>query len=575
MLTLETGDGKSSDNEKPYDYSDWNASMTCAKTWLAGCIENHSECPASRSNGHPSSETSHSVVEPAPYRPTRLLELGSPEAGKVRLRLSSELDSTASQYATLSHCWGKSKTLRLTSISFQRFRDGVAVADLAKTFQNAISTAQSLGMKLLWIDSFCIFQDSKEDWAQEAGLMSQVYRNSFLNIAASIAVDSDAGFFRERAATVEPYVVQTTWTDSPNGTYYVYNESYWFENFERMPLNSRAWVFQETVLAPRILHFCGNQMFWECHGLKACETWPTGLPGRMEIQHSLKSTRYPAGIEIFGSKWSNGFKPPCISTDKNATLNMTSFRSLWRKITAEYSQCNLTFGSDKLIALSGIAKHMEQLLDIEYCAGLWGHDIVQGLAWYAPKKTERDYIFQTEAGPIHYRAPSWSWACTDRHIWWFGYFQAEGQCLVDVIRWEVQSATGDRTGAVTGATMQLCGYLTTMELHPTFGTEKNFDIHCDGKWNSMSSHDFYFDRRPPSFQLHCMPLFIDCLGYLCALLLVPTRDTRGQFRRVGMFRTLFREKEPVDWNQLDSFKNESWLEYESVDDKGKYTITII
>ncbi|KAI4644200.1 hypothetical protein J4E93_006100 [Alternaria ventricosa] len=87
-------------------------------------------------------------------------------------------------------------------------------------------------MKLLWINSFCIFQDSKEDWAQEAGLMSQVYRNSFLNIAASIAVDSDAGFFRERASTVEPYVVQTTWTDHSNGTYYFYNDAYWYENFE-------------------------------------------------------------------------------------------------------------------------------------------------------------------------------------------------------------------------------------------------------------------------------------------------------------------------------------------------------
>ena len=91
----------------------------------------------------------------------------------------------------------------------------------------------------------------------------------------------------------------------------------------------------------------------------------------------------------------------------------------------------------------------------------------------------------------------------------------------------------------------------------------------------MNSHMFDFDRRPSAFQLHCMPLFIDYIGYLCALLLVPTRDTRGQFRRVGIFRTLFEEKEPVDWNQLDSFKNEPWLEYESVDDDGKYTITII
>jgi hypothetical protein len=218
---------------------------------------------------------------------------------------------------------------------------------------------------------------------------------------------------------------------------------------------------------------------------------------------------------------------------------------------------------------------MEQLLDLEYCAGVWAHDFVQGLAWYVPKKSDQEYVFPEKADPIPYRAPSWSWACTDGMISWHGYFQAEGHSLVDVICWELQSATGDRTGAVTGATMQLSGYLTTIELHPGFGTAKNYDIYCDGKWNSMDTYNFYFDRRPPLYQLHCMPLFIDCLGYLCALLLTPTRDTRGRFRRVGMFRTLFGSKALVDWNQLDQFKNESWLEFESVNDDRKYTISVI
>jgi hypothetical protein len=577
QLTFEMEDCKKPSADKPYDYSDWTSSMACARTWLAECMQSHPDCPASCSSERPiryDGEAFHPGDRPTAYLPTRLIEIGQPEADKVRLRLSSELCGTSTQYATLSHCWGKSKALRLTSYSFQRFRDGVALSELAKTFQNAISTAQSLGIKLLWIDSFCILQDSKEDWEQEAGLMSKVYRNSFLNIAASIGVDSDAGFFPERAPTVEPYVVQTAWTDHPNNTYHVYDKDYWFETFDRMPLNRRAWVFQEVALAPRILHFCGMQMFWECHGLKACETWPTGLPKHMYM-HSIKSTTWPAAVEIFGSKRTDGIEPLRLSTDKKVELNTATFRGLWRKMVREYSLCNLTYPSDKLIALSGVAKHMEQLLDIEYCAGIWSFDLVQGLAWYVPKKSDLEYVFPTETDPIPYRAPSWSWACMDGMISWHGYYRAEGQCLVDVARWEVKSATGDRTGAVTDATLQLCGYLATMELHPDFGTEKNFDIYCDGKWNSMEIYNFYFDRRPPSSRLHCIPLFIDDLGYLCALLLTPTQDTRGRFRRVGMFRTLFSDKDSVDWNQLPHFKNESWLEYEFVDDDGKYTITII
>ncbi|KAH6851534.1 heterokaryon incompatibility protein-domain-containing protein [Alternaria rosae] len=562
-------------SEKPYDYSDWTGSMACVRTWLAECLENHSDCPASRLSERTLSKAVHPIVGRTTYLPTRLVKIGEPEATKVRLRLSHELDGTSSQYATLSHCWGKSKTLRLTSTSFQRFRDGVAISDLAKTFQDAISTAQSLGIELLWIDSFCIFQDSKEDWEKEAGLMSQVYRHSFLNIAASGAVDSDAGFFRERASTIEPYVVQTAWTDHPNGTYHVYSEDYWSENFERMPLRHRAWVFQENVLAPRILHVCSTQLFWECHGLRACETWPIGLPAHMYAQSSLKSTGWPGAIEIFGSNGTAGIEPLRISTDKNAILNRDSFNSLWIKLVSEYSLCNLTFSNDKLIALSGVAKHMERLLDIEYCAGLWGHDIVQGLAWYVPRKSDLECVFPTEAVPFPYRAPSWSWACMDGRIVWQDYYPLRSQFLADVVSWDVKTATTDRTGAVTCATLQLSGFMTTMELHPEFGVEKNLDIYCDSKWISMDIHQFQFDRRPPSFQLHCMPLFIDSLGHMCAILITPTQSARGHFRRVGQFRAWVGFKNFWDWNQLPHFENESWLEYESVTDDGKYTITII
>jgi hypothetical protein len=35
-----------------------------------------------------------------------------------------------------------------------------------------------------------------------------------------------------------------------------------------------------------------------------------------------------------------------------------------------YTRCHLTYGSDKLVALSGVAKIMAQVLDDEYCGSL-------------------------------------------------------------------------------------------------------------------------------------------------------------------------------------------------------------
>jgi hypothetical protein len=86
-----------------------------------------------------------------------------------------------------------------------------------------------------------------------------------------------------------------------------------------------------------------------------------------------------ATIEIFGFKWTNDIRAPRISTDKDSKLNTKEFRKLWNKIVYDYSGCEWTFPSERLVALSGVARYIEQLLDIEYCAGLWRIDLIRGL----------------------------------------------------------------------------------------------------------------------------------------------------------------------------------------------------
>jgi len=46
----------------------------------------------------------------------------------------------------------------------------------------------------------------------------------------------------------------------------------------------------------------------------------------------------------------------------------------WDDLVQAYSICQITFTSDKLIAISGIARHTQELtqwLDSDYLAGLW------------------------------------------------------------------------------------------------------------------------------------------------------------------------------------------------------------
>ncbi|CAN9431803.1 unnamed protein product [Alternaria alternata] len=100
----------------------------------------------------------------------------------------------------------------------------------------------------------------------------------------------------------------------------------------------------------------------------------------MWVDHGKLRSR-SASIEVFGFHRTGYNESVHISTHENDRFNTDTFRELWKHIVSDYNMCDLTFPSDKLVALSGIAKHMEQLLKIDYWAGLWAFDLIPELIW--------------------------------------------------------------------------------------------------------------------------------------------------------------------------------------------------
>ncbi len=102
----------------------------------------------------------------------------------------------------------------------------------------------------------------------------------------------------------------------------------------------------------------------------------------------------------------------------------------------DYCQRELTYGKDKLIALSGLAhyyyeheghsgsshKNYKGEKQGKYAAGLWEADMPSALLWrthqYPPGMTQAINASprQPPQRPSEYRAPSWSWASVDGHI---------------------------------------------------------------------------------------------------------------------------------------------------------------
>ena len=218
--------------------------------------------------------------------------------------------------------------------------------------------------------------------------MKDVYGNSMLNIAAAAAAESSEPSFQSR----DPYFIYPPRFDAQwqqdedaqpgtafNTSYYIVDEDIFEKDVQSSPLYQRAWVMQEVWLARRNLNLTANQLWWQCSELTACESYPHGLPSPW------------AGI-----------------AGRMRALNPSDDREVmyqaWLKLAERYSNCLLTYPSDRIIAYAGIVQHFQRLLphDDKYIAGMWRSQLPWSLVW-STHKTRPCYR------PDGYRAPSWAW----------------------------------------------------------------------------------------------------------------------------------------------------------------------
>ena len=275
--------------------------------------------------------------------------------------------------------------LQLKKENCSSLKEKISVTQLPKTFADTVLVARCLKIRYVWIDSLCIIQDDEQDWRAEAAKMWQVYANAYVNVAATSSSNSSQGLFRERnPLATKPCVavIREGHSDIPAGSYHCYNAAEWISQVREAPLSQRAWVHQEWLLSQRIIHFAQDQIFWECRKTYASESFPCGIPAR-----------YETGISRF-------------SLGSNEELPMERFLEIWDSIVTEYTRRELTCVSDKLIAVSALARTLSQNHPAAgtYIAGIWENYVIDQLSWSASLLAHRT---------AEYRAPTWSWASMD------------------------------------------------------------------------------------------------------------------------------------------------------------------
>ncbi|KAH7212095.1 heterokaryon incompatibility protein-domain-containing protein [Fusarium oxysporum] len=475
-----------------YHIPEYGLSPSCvslAREWLNAC-------------GHAQGKHANCTKTTISTLPTRVISVGNDTASP---RLAVTEPNQQAHYAALSHCWGGSTPTMTTLSNLEAYTISLP-SDLPQTFEDALRVARALEIPYIWIDSLCIIQDSPADWEREASRMAQVYANAYVTIFADAAPDSISGFLSPPSRKApQRFVVPCNNDQSGSGVVHIRERGFLAQQLPyhtwnsrrsgsgQSKLSTRGWVFQERLLSPRTLHFSQNEMAWECRSVCECECSAT----------SLRTLRTTSVMKHF-------LNPQ----DPDASLAEANWRS---EIVPAYTELDLTFATDRLPAIQGLANATQRLRsNDEYISGLWRKTIKADLLWYRNAADGNNRRIK-DGG-----APTWSWGSVTGPIYYTDRVTPIDSNLqiLDIITSEEQAPV-----------LVIRGHLVKVELDDPYSDnvslgpddELRVEWDCAGdlpKFNKISLYFLVFEA--------------DDGGPFGLLLSVDRTDPTGQqFRRVG------------------------------------------
>ncbi|KAF5005842.1 hypothetical protein FDECE_7739 [Fusarium decemcellulare] len=469
-------------------YTGSPASFKNLKSWIKECDSSHTECG-----------------QPVSFLPYRVLQLSRNSQGNIVVQLAQDTGRQA-PYACLSHRWGTSTfRCRTTTDTIAAHLQCVPWGNLPKTFQEAAEVTLFLGLEYLWIDSLCIIQNDEEDWKIQAAQMCSIYQNSYITLAATSSSDSDMGlFWTVYKIPIESHGLSHNQLFLRQAADHLYDDKSTDPAVNHdFPLLTRGWVYQERILARRVVHFSRFELRFECMApAPQCEC---GLQSAWSRKRSHQDTL--------------------------ASTSLEEIRTHWYEIIGDFSSLHLTYHSDALAALAGIARQYgtaHQALLGRYVAGLWQHTLPYDLIWYV-KKGNRGKRSEK------YTAPTWSWASTtaDSEMLRFARKTEE----LEVVNFDVDLAGPDEYGPINSAHLTLRGY----------------SVIGSGKWDDKSGWrqyvrfgaepetkaypfqaDYNYSESGKEFPVYCMKTGFVGAGYHVCLVLRPIDEKENIFERIGL-----------------------------------------
>jgi hypothetical protein len=322
---------------------------------------------------------------------------------------------------------------------------------------------------------------------------------------------------------------------------------------------------QERLLARRTIHFGAGQMYWECRNGFACESgqqlnhFPTLVSPPRE-SHDVLGERNPQE-DFPGSQGGEGIDTPDSGTKRlsgSSLLNEASGTSLartrlyswWFQVLSDYSDRKLTYPSDKLPAISGLAKELcaahKDITghDDQYLAGIWMGALADCLLWLRGES-----VNITGTGVTG--TPTWSWArCGDSFVpkpLHCPNMDPESN-LIQYVDHTIVLDSANKYGNVLSSTLRVRAGLVRIVLTRSENREKvhwQHKMHLPGTTDSVGAVTLDRDegqckQQPHEYDLYAMQVKVQPKRPYswdwdyCGLMLQPTHEPLT-FQRVGVF----------------------------------------
>lgn len=272
--------------------------------------------------------------------------------------------------------------------------------------------------------------------------MDKVYQNALFVVSAVSSSSGSEPFLGLDASTHRHYYgavdLESTYENGPHsqdiGVVFKARRFEWqlHPNFIEGPLEYRAWAYQEQYCATRMMSFTAKEAKWRCVSTTSCECW-----GKLEPRYTTD---------------------PLTWNSQQQGAEQENILSEWRFIVFEFSRRDLTYSSDRLPALAGIASRFHTLLKSRYIGGIWERELPFALGWYR--------IFWNLYRPTSGGTPTWSWASMQGSCWrlWIPLYARSPQTdlhmqsKVDILQVDYSPRTSNMFGAVQlGSSIKLHG----------------------------------------------------------------------------------------------------------------------